>query len=687
MSILNGSIHADVVNEEDMPFGPLLAQTNSRAIQGCFDVAVDEQARLAYVAHHGALSVFDLSDPAQPAPLSTLEGLGKSRQIAVQRGYAYITARDDGLFIVDVRDGNHPRLVARYDTIELATGVAVNGNVCLVTNRHLGVELIDVSDPASPRFITSVLAGEAQSACFDGDYMYVGDWMNKRVHVFDISDARHPVNVSVFPVDGYADGVYARDGYCYVATGHHSARLKNRRKYYNYTYVVPQMFADGYGCGHGLEIFDVSDAYNPEYVSSVKFPPLYASGFDTWLVTVSGSYAYVSDTFNGLFVIDISRKSNPAFAGYYRLPPMTEPQPASPPSLQALSCPITGIALANGHIMAAGYKTGLHVLRFDACAPAPHRYQTYGIGLGNTNTDGVSAAFRCEGQTHTVDFCAGAAIIAAGNGGLFAVNANNPGERLHHIGDVPITHDVQVLDRYVVTAEGRHGAAVYAYSPDGGFAFIDRCRFGESGARQIVLLRERRIAVVQLSTSALGLLRIAPDGRLEALGTVNGLGLNYYRQLCRTPLQERYVGVTPLNGGLIWCEIGDEGPRKTDWVAGQQCCPIEEGAEVSGSRTIVIRKRHYILLDKPEHTVHMEAGPKIKVDGALLKGRPFVCGRMLLLLHRCSGTVEFIDISDLHRPSFVKRITVPGIPEYAVLHNGQYWIACGHAGLIVLNAD
>lgn len=685
MSILNGSIHADVVNEESMPFGPFLVQTNNQAIGGCFDVAVDEQARFAYVAHHGALSIFDLSEPAQPAHLSTLEGLGKSRQIAVQRGYAYITARDDGLFIVDVRDGKCPQLAYHYDTVELATGVAVNGNVCLVTNRHLGVELIDVSNPTSPRFITSVLAGEAQSACIDGNYMYAGDWMNKRVHVFDISDASQPRKVSVFSVDGYADGVYARDGYCYVATGHHSARLKNRRKYHNYTYVVPQMFEDGYGCGHGMEIFDVSDAYNPEYVSSIKFPPLYVSGFDTWLVTVSGSFAYVSDTFNGLFVIDISRKSSPAFVGYYRLPLMTEPQQASPPSLQALSYPVTGIALANGYIMAAGYKTGLHVLRFDECAPVPHRYQTYGIG--DAGTDGAPAAFRCEGQVHTVDFCEGTAIVAAGNGGLFAVNANNPGERLHHIQDVPIVHDVQVLDRYVVVAEGLHGVAVYAYSPETGFAFIDRSSFGASSARQIVLFRQRRIAAVQLSTSAIGFLRIAPDGRLEPLGTVNGMGLNYYRQLCRTPLHERYVGDTPLNGGLIWCEIGDDGPRKTDWFAGKQSCPIEEGAEVRGSSVIVIRKRHYIVLEKPEHTADIEAASKMKVDGAWLKGRPFVCGRMLLLLNRCYGTVEFIDISDIHRPSFVKRITIPGIPEYAVLHNGQYWIACGHAGLIALSAE
>jgi hypothetical protein len=137
----------------------------------------------------------------------------------------------------------------------------------------------------------------------------------------------------------------------------------------------------------------------------------------------------------------------------------------------------------------------------------------------------------------------------------------------------------------------------------------------------------------------------------------------------------------------VWCGIDDDGPSKTNWSAGNQFCPIEEGAEVAGSSIIVIRKRHYIVLDKLEYTARIDTAPKQAVPGALLKGRPFVCGHMLLILNRCFGTVEFINISDIHRPSFVKRVTIPGIPEYAVLHNGQFWIACGHAGLIVISAD
>jgi hypothetical protein len=683
MSILNGSIRADVIRDEEMPFGQLLPQTDCYPISGCFDVAVDEQAQYAYVAHQHALSIFDLTDTAHPVWLSTLEGLGSSRQIVVQNSYAYITARADGLYIVDVSDVKKPKLASHFDTVELATGIAVSGNLCLVANRHLGVEFIDVSDPAAPVFITSVLAGEAQSVCMDGSFVYVGDWMNKFVHVFDISNTSKPVKISTISVDGYADGVFARDGYCYIATGHHSTRLKNRRKYHKFTYVIPQMIEDGYGCGHGMEIFDVSNPYRPEYVSSVKFPPLYVSGFDTWLVTVSGKYAYVSDTYNGLFVVDVSNIGSPSFKGYYRLPIIEKPQPASPPSLQNLSYPITGIAPANGYILAAGFMTGLHVVKFDECATVPVCANTT-YSLQETQISHKDLVFSCNGQVHTVDFCDGAAIIAAGNDGLVAVDANNPQIILHHNKEMSIVHDVQVLGHLVVAAEGQQGVSIYEYSTENGFILKDRYGFGSDSAREIVLFHTKRIVAVQLACNTIGFLQITPEDQLELIDKLSGLGNLYHRHLCRTPLDEKYIGLTPLTEGFIWYDLSGESPKRTSWAINKQSCPIEEGGAVIGQRTILIQKQNYVVIEKPEDIVNPETLVGVKVNGALLNGQPFVCGSLLLLLNRCDGTVEFINIKDIYNPLFVKRISLPGSPEYAAFHNGKLWVCCGHGGLFAI---
>ena len=101
----------------------------------------------------------------------------------------------------------------------------------------MGVETWDVSRPEQPEYCASFWAGEAQSVCVDGDCAYVGDWMNRRVFIYSIRNPREPQLLSTFQVNGFADGVFVRDGLCLVASGHHSAALKNRRKYHDYPQV------------------------------------------------------------------------------------------------------------------------------------------------------------------------------------------------------------------------------------------------------------------------------------------------------------------------------------------------------------------------------------------------------------------------------------------------------------------
>ena len=57
--------------------------------------------------------------------LGQLGGLGNTRQVVVSRNVAYVTAREDGLFVVDVAQPTQPKLLCHYDPIELATGVAI----------------------------------------------------------------------------------------------------------------------------------------------------------------------------------------------------------------------------------------------------------------------------------------------------------------------------------------------------------------------------------------------------------------------------------------------------------------------------------------------------------------------------------------------------------------------------------
>ena len=98
----------------------------------CIDVAVQNgmlyaiQNNSMAKSHElgGALHIFSLENPAQPAHTGELHGLGNARQVIVDGGIAMISARADGLLLVDIQNPLKPVLLARYDTTEYATAVA-----------------------------------------------------------------------------------------------------------------------------------------------------------------------------------------------------------------------------------------------------------------------------------------------------------------------------------------------------------------------------------------------------------------------------------------------------------------------------------------------------------------------------------------------------------------------------------
>ena len=80
----------------------------------------------------------------------------------VKEHIAYVTARQDGLWLVDVSAPARPALISHYDTVEMATGIWVSGGFGLLATRCYGVEIVDVSDPRHVRHVSTLKTGEAQ---------------------------------------------------------------------------------------------------------------------------------------------------------------------------------------------------------------------------------------------------------------------------------------------------------------------------------------------------------------------------------------------------------------------------------------------------------------------------------------------------------------------------------------------
>ncbi|MDD5604291.1 MAG: hypothetical protein PHG48_09515, partial [Eubacteriales bacterium] len=338
MSVLEGGFDHTKVFITKNPYGPVLEESALLKLDQAQDIAVNRKGDKAYVAGGKKLYILDVGNPDDPKIISVLEGLGAGRQIAIdeENGIACVTARADGLYICGISDPHKPVLLCHYDTVELATAVFLSGGYCFVGCRHLGIEIIDVKNPSDPLHVCSVLAGETQSIYVEGRYMYAGAWMNRQIMIFDISDPAKPVHISSCMLDGFADGHFIRGGILYAATGHHSTRLVNRKKFQEYDFVTADMLNEGYGGGHGLEIFDIRDRKNPVFLSRIKTPPLFMGGTDTWDVVVSGDHAFLSDTWNGLFVINVKDPMKPFFEGYRRLGVYNQTKYLRQPSVQQL---------------------------------------------------------------------------------------------------------------------------------------------------------------------------------------------------------------------------------------------------------------------------------------------------------------------------------------------------------------
>ena len=107
MSILNGTIGANMIYPETPPFGAPIAAVESLPTCGWTDcAALDTDPDVLVCAARGMLELWRIAP--QPEQIAVLHGLGESRQVCVSGGWAYVASRPDGVYVCDVRESISP---------------------------------------------------------------------------------------------------------------------------------------------------------------------------------------------------------------------------------------------------------------------------------------------------------------------------------------------------------------------------------------------------------------------------------------------------------------------------------------------------------------------------------------------------------------------------------------------------
>lgn len=623
-----------------------------------------------YTIGRGRLRVFDTTAPGNPKPLGTLAGLGNTRQLEVRDGVVYITSREDGVFIVNVAKPSKPTLLCHYDPIEVATGMAVSGKVMFVACRSHGVELVDVSDPAKPLHLSTVRTGEAQSLDVRNGFAYVGVWGTSQLVVADVRNARAPVITAKLPLDGYGDGVAVRGKHVYVATGHHSRERRGGS---------PKPGDPGYGRGHGLEIYDITDPAKPVLVSRIKSPSFYRLGNDMWGVKITGNHAFVHDTHNGIFVVNVRDPKRPRFVAHCQLPETGHPQPHYM-GKGSLSGYVGGLALAQDHIYVAGGWSDLHIIAMPGVAkpvqPEPDTPPEI-----PPFTPGRSKRFRiwtCPGQVRAVAFMDDLAIVAAGANGVHLLRVWPEFKELARYDTQGFAMEVSVRGDKAYVAEERGGLSIWERDGNS-LKRIGRYKPRGRIVRDVMVYEPGGYAVLLEDMSIMNIVDVSDPANPKSAYVDKGHGFLYH--ISEDLIDGREFVVLWQLDGLRWYDLYG-GPKPT-FSGDEYKHRLGGGGSVPvGKGRLVVWWKGILRVQRGETRPPKDVGQK-RIPGTRLHGRTQLLDGKLTLSARTFGDIATIDITDPESPKLVEKWNSPGNPGRLVMHQGKLIVPNGYEGLWV----
>ncbi len=670
-------------------------------------IALKKQGDFLYSIGNGCFRISDISDPAHPRVRGDLAGLGESiRQLALCRDgkHVMITSRENGVFIVNTEDPDKPYIRRFYNSLEMATGIDISGDYAYITDRQYGVETVDISDLDAPRFLSVVRSGEAQSCRFavirDGEgrerhLLCCGIWGEHAVKLYDVSDPGSGVFLAAVPLDGKGDGasVYEQNGRTYLAagTGHHSEiHMPENPENLNY------------GQGNGLEIFDITDPAHPvlQSVSKINGRYYYLEN-DYWGSTLGRGpdgrmYAYLINTFNGVYVYDITDPRAPRQLAYTDIPlPPTHPgyeyltDRHCIPVVQydqkaAGRSPVGGIAAADGCLYMAGVASDIHILRD---AELFHAAPAGKVGKKNPEPSDYFArgteGFRnpllkvLPGQVFAAVQKDGWIYAACGSGGIAVLDENLEEKARYPFDGSRCAFDVQIEGGILYAAEGSGGLTAYSldsgkltplwnYMPDGGLCRGVRL---SAGARFAMLMTDGSTAeLVNCRTR-------------QKVWRDRGPHLLYHRNLASL-LGGRYLACWRSGRRMCVVDCSGETPvQAAEYMKSR--AGVSSGFADLGDASLAIGPSGMTIFRGIPSPEEYQALPWVEgTKDKKIYGWPVTDGRLLICCNRGKGSVCAADITDRAHPVLLEEHTVPGNPDAALLTARYVYIPLGYQGLL-----
>jgi len=613
-----------------------------------------------------------------------------------------VTARAGAVFAFDISNPENPVLVSRLDSLEHATGIDIQGKYCFIADRVCGISIFDIEDLRNPVMISHIPASEAQDCKIYNGYLYVGEWGACKISVYDVRNPDSPVRVKNIYLKGRGDGVNIQNGILYAATGHMEPGHGTKT-------------SPGYATGNGMEIYNVEDPLNPVLLSRVRTDGrMYCGSPDIWRVEVAGNYAYLSSTYNGIYVYDTSNKRLPkrvahinvvakkGEAGYSDL---TNPSYVFPfDTKQQRNGALIDCDVQNGTMYIVNNSSDLYVLHGkdyiadrtdkDSSTIFPNQHYNCTYFTNDLEAMGLKNAklFQPGSQVWSCARYGNYTYVAAGTDGIYVIDDN-----MNIIKNYPakdITQDIQIYGNKLYTAENSAGLYIYEIDVNNPENIIEKGSYNDGPIVEVALSPDARYALVQrMHTSRL--LDVS-DIENPKLYKNFSYSMVYQNQLTRNCAQNRYLMVFANGSKTVVIDFGENGSYaepviNESWTSGilQQNGISADGNLMfaTGSNGVVYS---FDPSDEEVYTSALSNNPKVKkftVNGltnATWVGVPTVIGDYAFVAMRGQGDFSILKLPTdrASAPVLLKKVTFKGNPGRPIAVGRRVYLPLGYGGLV-----
>ena len=299
---------------------------------------VDVVGNIAYIADGtNGLEIIDVEDPTNPTKLGnySIPVTGNAYGIQVVGSVAFLSTIFEGLHIINITNSITPIKISNLtdkvvQTYPWVTQVVGDYAFC-VFNQFGGLGIINVTDLTNPTLVsqvdTSSTGSWGYSISVENNVAILST--SNGLILYNVTDVNNPHEIEYFD-DGIGQtyNTHILGNLIYCAMGSRGLRIF---EVYNSTFdqwtqigllgqyistysnilsiEVVGNIAFLAGSTHTLEIVNISDVYNPTYISHVNISEsTYYTGYD---VDVEGDLAYVAFRRGGVAIFNVSDLSNP----------------------------------------------------------------------------------------------------------------------------------------------------------------------------------------------------------------------------------------------------------------------------------------------------------------------------------------------------------------------------------------